>query len=63
MDKRIQVQKIVKGRGYVGVWTEDVVFISAYISPNVSDEYAEEVLENISGALQEERRKDIIDGA
>lgn len=56
----IGVQKVVKGKGFVAIWTDEAVMVSVYISPNVGQLEAEEVLDSISQVIREERRLHII---
>lgn len=47
IDKNIRVSRIISKKGYAGVVTENILMLSVYISPNVEEEVAVEILENI----------------
>lgn len=62
LDQNIGIQKTVTGNGFVGIWIENLIILSVYISPNVSDECWIGVLEGMSTAISGDRTKDIIIG-
>ncbi|KAI5720547.1 hypothetical protein M8J77_008420 [Diaphorina citri] len=61
-DDKLQVDKIIRKRGYVCVKTADLMVVSVYISPNVDDSIAEEVIGNISRDINGWQGKLVIGG-
>lgn len=62
LDNELRVNKILRGKGFVAVWTEKVLLISVYISPNVSEDVTETLLEHLTTVLTGWRGYVIIGG-
>lgn len=56
LGNRVKISKFIQATSYVGIITEDnLLIISAYISPNIADDQFEEIVTNLCSTFNPSR--------